>query len=68
MSDPKAPLPLQGKETAMVKVRESEDLQRQLREAIKAKLAAGEIDMIAGEAEDGDDMDGGEFEPLEDTA
>ena len=50
----------------MVKVRESEDLQKQLREAIKAKLAAGEVDLIAGEAEDGDDIDpsGLEFEQL----
>ena len=53
----------------MVKVRESEDLQRQLREAIKAKLAAGDIDMIAGEPEDGDDADpGADFEPEGDVA
>ena len=40
----------------MVKVRESEDLQKQLRDAIKAKLAAGEIN-LAADAEEGDDDD-----------
>lgn len=54
----------------MIKVRESEELQNQLRESIKAKLATGEIDMAAGEPEDGDDADplGTEFEPPEDEA
>jgi hypothetical protein len=59
----------------LAKVRESEDLQKLLREAIKAKLAAGEID-LAADADDGEDDDdassqlgpfekGTEFEPVE---
>ncbi len=56
----------QGKENALVKIRESEALQLQLREAIRLKLAAGEIDLTASadeEAEDDAVLGGAAFEP-----
>ena len=66
---------VQGKENAMVKVRESEDLQKRLREAIRTKLANGEVDLPAASASDDEDDDpaaqlgpyeaGTEFDPAE---
>ena len=66
---------VQGKENAMIKVRESEDLQKRLREAIRTKLANGEVDLPAASASDDEDDDpaaqlgpyeaGTEFDPAE---
>ena len=59
----------------MVKVRESEDLQKRLREAIRTKLANGEVGLPATSASDDEEDDptaqlgpyepGTEFEPAE---
>ena len=58
----------QGRENALVKIREDVALQQQLRQSIKAKMEAGEIDISAAGDEDpegqlGPDDEGGDFEP-----
>lgn len=60
----------QGRDNALAKIREDAALQQQLRQSIKEKLEAGEIDIAGAPDEDNPEEDelgpfdaGGEFEP-----
>jgi hypothetical protein len=66
-------LDVQGRENALVKIREDENLQNRLKEAVRSRLANGDEDFLAEGSEDGDDPDAqlgpfeieNEFDPVE---
>ncbi|GAX75617.1 hypothetical protein CEUSTIGMA_g3061.t1 [Chlamydomonas eustigma] len=64
----------QGRENAVIKIREDEGLQNRLKEAVRSKLANGEVDVLAADGSEEDDDPkaqlgpydkGTEFDPVE---